>query len=317
MRFIKPKMKVKIIRFKKGFKSVLGKLYINDEFFCFTLEREWLDNKKNVSCIPAGNYDCKPYSSIKYSSVTQITDVENRTKILIHAGNYYSDIEGCILLGDRFDESETMINGAKNRLAVWNSKKTLKKFFDKVGREFELEIIDNINLKKKKMIPLAITGAISLVKLFAPSIINKFKKAGKNLAESTAKELIKKAEKKLGFKITDNESANKAKDQLDSKDLFELEKLALKTDAKMFSDELKYGEDLGETWKDDAVTYFVIVFITIFAIAGFISLEKTKGVVEILTALLATYFGLVFVITTITAVGGRRLLNKLVDKFFR
>ncbi len=171
--------------------------------------------------------------------------------------------------------------------------------------------------KKKMVLPLAITGAISLVKLFAPSIINKFKKAGKNLAENTAKKLIKKAEKKLGFSITDKESAKRASNELDSKDLFELEKLALKTDATMFRDELRYGEDLGETWKDDAVTYFVIAFITIFAIAGFCNLEKTKGVVEIMAELLATYFGLVFVITTVTAVGGRRLLNKLVDRFFK
>ncbi len=164
---------------------------------------------------------------------------------------------------------------------------------------------------------ILIATGLSLVKIFAPSIINRFKRAGKNLAENTAKELIKKAEKKLGFKITDEKSANEAKGLLDSKDLLDLEKLALKTDATMFRDELKYGEDLGETWKDDAVTYFVIAFITIFAIAGFINFEKTKGVVEIIAALLTTYFGLVFVITTVTAVGGRRLLNKLVDKFFK
>lgn len=171
--------------------------------------------------------------------------------------------------------------------------------------------------KKKMMFPLLISGAVSLVKLFAPTIINKFKKAGKNLAEDTAKKLIGKVEKKLGFKITDEESAIKARDQLDSKDLFELEKLALKTDARMFKDELKYGEDLGETWKDDAVTYFVIIYFSLFTAAAFKSTEKALEVAEVITTILATPFGIVFILTTITAIGGRRLLNKLVDKFIK
>ena len=171
--------------------------------------------------------------------------------------------------------------------------------------------------KKKKMPILTIAaGAISLVKLFAPSIINKFKKAGKDLAENTAKELIKKAEKKLGFKITDEKSAGKARDQLDSKDLFELEKLALRTDAEMFRDELKYGEDLSETWKDDAVTWFVIFYVTMFALVGFYNPGRASEAAKVIAEILETYFGIVFVITAVTAVGGRRLLNKLVDKFF-
>ena len=163
---------------------------------------------------------------------------------------------------------------------------------------------------------LLATG-LSLVKIFAPSIINRFKRAGKNLAENTAKELIKKAEKKLGFKITDEESANKARDQLDSKDLVELEKLALKNDAQMFLDELKYGEKLGETWKDDVVTYFIISVFVLFIVAGYFNYERTLQVTNIVKEIMSTYYGLVFLITTITAVGGRRLLNKLVDKFFR
>lgn len=330
---------IKIIRFKKGFKSIIGKLYIDDKFFCFTLEREWLNNQRSISCIPAGKYSCKPYSSDKYLNVTQVTNVLNRDKILIHAGNYYFDIEGCILLGDRFDETETMIDGAKDSLVVWNSKKTLKKFFAKVGREFELEIIDDIDNQsnvfiedsvlpkptsitvstqsKKKMIPLIFPAAVSLVKLFAPSIINKFKKAGKNLAEDTAKKLIKKAEKKLGFNITDVKSAEKAKDQLDSKDLFELEKVALKVNAKMFRDELKYGEDLNKSWKDEFVT--VITFLTFITIVimAYCDPQSADELVSVIKALLLTPFGALFIFVGVSAIGGKHILNKLADKLIK
>ena len=36
--------------------STIGKLYINGESFCDTLENPWLDNQRNISCIPEGQY---------------------------------------------------------------------------------------------------------------------------------------------------------------------------------------------------------------------------------------------------------------------
>ena len=37
-------------------KSTIGELFINGERFCDTLENPWINNKKNVSCIPKGEY---------------------------------------------------------------------------------------------------------------------------------------------------------------------------------------------------------------------------------------------------------------------
>jgi len=167
---------IKIIRFKKGYKSTLGKLYINKEFFCYTLEKEWLDNEKYISCIPEGKYSCKPYSSKKYPYVTQVTDVENRDKILIHKGNYHWDVKGCILIGNSFKEKITVKKGST--AVVYSSKKTLKEFFAKASRDFELEIIDNVNFKTKKKIvlPLGITRIIISVKLSILTMLNKFSK---------------------------------------------------------------------------------------------------------------------------------------------
>ena len=36
--------------------STIGKLFLNGETFCDTLELPWKDNQRSISCIPAGEY---------------------------------------------------------------------------------------------------------------------------------------------------------------------------------------------------------------------------------------------------------------------
>lgn len=77
----------------------IGRLTAGD-FKCFTLELPWLFNQKNVSCIPAGSYFATRYKSPSKGDVILLINVENRDYIEIHAGNYTSQIQGCILVGD-------------------------------------------------------------------------------------------------------------------------------------------------------------------------------------------------------------------------
>ena len=60
-------------------------------------------NKRNVSCIPIGTYECAEYSSAKYKDVWEIKNVPNRSSILFHAGNSTHDTEGCVLVGTNFN----------------------------------------------------------------------------------------------------------------------------------------------------------------------------------------------------------------------
>ena len=53
-----------------------------------TLELPWKDNTTNISCIPEGVYIGKRRYSKKYREHMHITDVEGRSLILIHWGNY-------------------------------------------------------------------------------------------------------------------------------------------------------------------------------------------------------------------------------------
>ncbi len=76
-----------------------GVLMNYGELICYTLERTWEDNQPDVSCIPPGTYHCIKHSSEKFPDVWEITGVEGRKAILIHAGNTVADTHGCVLVG--------------------------------------------------------------------------------------------------------------------------------------------------------------------------------------------------------------------------
>ena len=84
-------------------KSTLGKLFLNSEMFCQTLELPYLDNQRSISCIPEGEYKvrlrtAKESSSRDYLHLL-VQDVEGRSYILVHIGNFPKDTKGCILVG--------------------------------------------------------------------------------------------------------------------------------------------------------------------------------------------------------------------------
>ena len=64
-----------------------------------TLELPWKENRRRVSCIPKGEYNVIPHNSPKFGKCFWVQDVANRSEILIHVGNYYKQILGCILVG--------------------------------------------------------------------------------------------------------------------------------------------------------------------------------------------------------------------------
>jgi hypothetical protein len=86
-------------------KQTEGKLFLIDSeviiFECFTLELPWKNNERNISCIPPGNYNAEKRISSKLGMNLHILNVENRDMILIHKGNFNTDIRGCILVGDK------------------------------------------------------------------------------------------------------------------------------------------------------------------------------------------------------------------------
>lgn len=89
---------------------------------CKTLELPWKDNARNESCIPTGEYLVKKVHSPTFGECFEVANVENRSAILIHAGNFKRDTRGCILPGDGFKD----IDG-DGLVDVVNSKATLER----------------------------------------------------------------------------------------------------------------------------------------------------------------------------------------------
>jgi len=90
-------------RFPSIVDGTFGVLLDDNLPFCVTLEREWLNNGRGVSCIPDGNYTCRRVDSPKFGNTFEVTNVINRSEILFHKGNVDEDSHGCIILGEQYE----------------------------------------------------------------------------------------------------------------------------------------------------------------------------------------------------------------------
>ena len=115
-------MKLHLIRDIDTGNETLGRLYCDDEWMCYTIERPWKDNERRVSCIPEGTYSLftKEYGRFweKYKfPIPILGGTSPRSEILIHPANYARELAGCIGVGDK-----------QTDISVLNSRKTWFKY---------------------------------------------------------------------------------------------------------------------------------------------------------------------------------------------
>ena len=83
--------------------STIGKLSLNGEWLCDTLELPYRNNQRSISCIPAGQYKVRLRTARESATRNYlhllVEDVKDRTYILFHRGNVSKDTRGCILVG--------------------------------------------------------------------------------------------------------------------------------------------------------------------------------------------------------------------------
>ncbi len=90
----------RLVRDNMDTKPTTGQLFAPPDLSLFTLEDPWLDNARDISCIPVGVYRCLMTMSRRWQKMMpEILNVPNRDHIRIHGGNTTDDTEGCILLG--------------------------------------------------------------------------------------------------------------------------------------------------------------------------------------------------------------------------
>ncbi len=110
----------------------------------FSGELPWRENQHDVSCIPAGIYECSWGYSPKFQRFAyRVEDVPERSGILIHSANYMgdvklgfkSDLNGCIALGGCF-------GFFANQKVLLQSRDAVRRFETYLAEEpFFLEIV--------------------------------------------------------------------------------------------------------------------------------------------------------------------------------
>ena len=133
-------------------------VFYNGVFICVTVEQPNRNNKRFVSCIPAGVYQLLPYSSDKYpetfalhNPMLNVFDTldsgekafeqniarENfRYSCVLHTANWADDIEGCIGAGEKLGNGKKKNAGwSDSRWMVTNSSKTTKQLKELIKDE--------------------------------------------------------------------------------------------------------------------------------------------------------------------------------------
>lgn len=142
-------MLIEVKRLYKKADYTIGKMYIDGEYFCDTLEDTDRGLKHDMSlselkelkeygrtAIPTGEYDLtNEYSNRFKKMLPLIHDVPAFSGVRIHSGNTHEDTEGCILVGK---------NRAKGK--VLDSRKTMSELMQIIGYT-ECVIYDGIKIR--------------------------------------------------------------------------------------------------------------------------------------------------------------------------
>lgn len=146
-------MRLILIRHDANEYRTLGymKVYIDEVEqikFC-TLELPWRGNQKNISCIPQGDYECQQIIRPNGDWALWVKGVPNRTSILLHKGNFTSDVQGCILIGTGFDDiNSDLIMDVVNST---NAMKLMRRLC-RNDNDISLRVTGNLHIKNEKTV---------------------------------------------------------------------------------------------------------------------------------------------------------------------
>ncbi|CAB4213954.1 hypothetical protein UFOVP1454_10 [uncultured Caudovirales phage] len=118
-----------VLNEEAGFKVTFGKLYlpwIENHPDIYTIELPKGDGGHGY-CITQGLYNIQPHNTAAHPNTYELLRVPRRTSILIHSGNFASDVklqgsshssdtEGCILVGFGIEPKIPMITKSKSAM---------------------------------------------------------------------------------------------------------------------------------------------------------------------------------------------------------
>lgn len=99
-----------LVRYNRTETAILGSLYLNGAFICYTLEN-------SVKAIPTGLYSIENSRSPKFGRELPLLfsdKVPSRRGVRIHAGNTYQDSAACVLVGMKRDDAKERIDESRD-----------------------------------------------------------------------------------------------------------------------------------------------------------------------------------------------------------
>lgn len=109
--------------------GMYGAIAYNNNALCVTVERPWLDNQSDISCIPAGKYLFNKYQSATNGQTWITQDVPGRDNIEIHAANVPAQVEGCCAVGLYFTQFDGVMGVAASQATMQKLRGTLPDTF--------------------------------------------------------------------------------------------------------------------------------------------------------------------------------------------
>lgn len=137
-------MNIKLIRNKESKDYTEGKLYINEVYFCDTLEDKDRGLQQHMSlaeikavkvygetCIPYGTYKIELSYSPKFKKIMPaILNVKGFTGVRMHNGSYTYHSSGCPLVGIKYKDG-----------MLTNSRKTFNELMQKLQNQKDITLI--------------------------------------------------------------------------------------------------------------------------------------------------------------------------------
>ena len=99
-----------LVRYTRTETAILGSLYLNGAFICYTLENA-------VKAIPAGLYSIENSKSPKFGRELPLlfsSKVPSSRGVRIHSGNTYKNSAACVLVGMKRDDAKERIDESKD-----------------------------------------------------------------------------------------------------------------------------------------------------------------------------------------------------------
>lgn len=99
-----------LVRYTRTETAILGSLYLNGAFICYTLENA-------VKAIPCGMYTVQNSQSPKFKRELPLiwnAEVPAKRGVRVHRGNSYRDSSACVLVGMGRDDKKDLITESAN-----------------------------------------------------------------------------------------------------------------------------------------------------------------------------------------------------------